>query len=1539
MIRLCLLEKIKLSQLRSLMFLLIIISWQSINAKSVTELTTLGQLACNDDIQISLDEDCRATITPDMVLEGTGIVNSAYTVIVRDWVTNAIIDLDPVAPFAQIGPAQIGRHLQITIREVAPPYNSCWGRAFIEDKLAPDVICPANLTVTCMASIAPTATGTPTVIEDCGTYELTYKDVVLKGSCALGYERIINRYWVAVDQSGNRDTCLQTIRVNFVALSALVFPKHFDGLTSIAGHTHMLSCDSKVDRAKDVSAHILSAPTCVDGYLLDSVRYRLDGTRRPKTLGWNCLDSGPYTGHPNPKHIYYPKNGTCWNDSTHVMWEGTGEPSAAGCSNIAVTYSDLRIDIAKPGCNAGPVGCYKLLRKWTLLDWCTGAVLDSNQIIKVMDTIGPKVLYPDSLNVSTDVWKCEGRWEVPPAWIVDNCSNEVHYSVRVTSGTVLGNEISGFIVVNLPLGIQNAYILAEDCCGNITEKKVVINVVDDIAPTAVCDQKTVVTLTGNLSPGLNYSKIYAESFDNGSHDNCAQHLFFKVIRMDELDGTPNGTSKPTTICAGANGDDDANVTGAQAYFDDYVAFCCADVGRTVRVVFRVFDVDPGAGPVRPSRFTAGPLKGRFNDCMVEVEVQDKSAPSVVAPPDIVVSCMFWFDVTRLTDPRDSTFGKVVNDLAWRTKVKTKDIVCKYYCASNALTGYPGFISGLPAHLQPAPNVACNYFNTLYNPSHPDNKYELVWGFDGYVLSTCGTTPTITVTDRRECGQGRIERKVSANGPNGSIITATQTIWIVDCNPFYISSTKCDLLDDIAWPDCAGVGTHVNGCGANTDPDVIGRPVIQNGADDNCALIAIEHFDETFTIEPDACFKILRRWVIIDWCQYDPNISATNGRWEHTQVIKVSDIVAPVVTCNVGPCEPAVINTTTGTCVGHIRLSATATDSCSPADWLVYEYKIDAFNNGTIDYSVGRLTRRGYALGEIPTVRNNPYADNRNNPFDASGTYPIGIHKITWYIEDGCGNIGTCSTLFQVKDCKAPTPYCLTGIITVPMPSSGCVDVWAKDLNAGSYDNCTPQNKLKFYFNGDPAKTSLRVCCADFVRAHANDELVIPVEMWVEDEEGNKDYCKTTVIIQDNLNTCPNSGTNIARIIGELHTEDGAMTTKGSTDLYSNGALSKNMITNSNGKYSFLDLSMGSDYMVKPERKDDVTNGVTTADIVKIQKHILGIESLPSAYKLIAADANNSGSITAADMSEIRKVILGVYNEFKNVNSWVFVPANHVFADPTSPWKYPSLVNTKLDKEVNTIDFISVKIGDVNNSANASNLTNSSSRTNGEKLVLEIDAAKLNAGQTYKMDVRSSNFKNINGYQFTLNFDSKNLQFNKVIAGQLSVNESNFGTQRISEGMITTSWNANAAANVATNDVLFSIEFTVLNNMDISKNIAITSDITMAEAYNSNLDAMDVVLTSRNNTTVAETGVFELYQNTPNPFSKETVIEFRLAQASAATLTIYDLTGKVHAIETINGVKGLNSIKIDRSKLNGTGMYYYQLDADTHTATKRMIITE
>lgn len=1527
----------------------------------------LDQLVCHDEIQISLNENCVATIGADEILSGGpyGCLLD-YIVTVQDWITGQAIDRQPNIPGIQVGSQDINKEFKVTITDPATG-NSCWGHARVEDKIAPRMICPRDTCITCGTSLTtPFYMGTPVVTENCGSYSLTYSDNVSNGSCALNYQELIVRTWTAVDAQGNRAECVQVIRVALATLNSVSVPADYDDLDEPA-----LSCDGKINTTKDYTPHYLAYPYCVDGYLLDSAHWLatggffpspqgdLAGERRPRVLGWNCIDTGLYIGHPSPFEVYYPahpswrpNNPLCWGPDEVIMWQGTGYPSGGGCINLGITFNDIKIDVSAPNCDAGAVGCYKIIRQWTVLDWCTGQVGGKNQLIKVIDREGPQVLYPDTVIVNMEELKCFGVWEVPKPWLIDNCSNDIHYSIKVTSGAVTGNETDGFVVRNIERGLSTATIIAEDCCGNVTKHRVAINVLDNTPPVAVCNKTTIVSITGNQSPGENFAKIFANDFDQGSFDNCSDHIFFKVIRMEQLRGTNNGSnsSQPDngTNCSGVNGDDNAILDGNQIYFDDYVNFCCSDVGKTIMVVLRVYDIEPGKGPISPSRMNpGGNLFNHYSDCMIEVEVQDKALPTVVPPPNIVVSCWFWFDVDKLDDPNDATFGRVVSDLSLRHKVVTNDLVCYNYCVRNDITGYPGFVPGAPPSNPPAWNKACDYYRVYFDTSHPERKYELVWGFDGTVLGTCGVNYSISVNDNRECGQGQLTRTIVARGLNGVSVTATQTIWVVDCDPFYINrADDCDALDDITWPgNCDGQATTIDGCGADISPDnpILGRPVIENHADDLCSLISIEYFDELFTVEPDACFKVLRTWVVIDWCQYDPNLDPTRGRWEYLQIIKVHDTDKPEISVSIGNCESAFKNQLDQLCYGHISLTADATDNCSPLDWLFYDYKIDIYNDGKgihsgFDYAVGPLTRKDFAGGKTPIKHHNPQAEDENNPFDASGTYPVGVHKICWYVEDGCGNLAANCQLFEIKDCKAPTPYCELGVITTVMPSTGCITIWAKDLDRGSFDNCTEKDNLKFYFDGDPSLTSITICCDDFTAAGVNDELIKEVRLWVEDEEGNTDFCVTAILVQDYQNVCPNVGT-IANISGELKTESDQTTEKVDTRLYHSGVMMKRMTTSTNGFYFFGDLAYGSSasYLVQPKRNDDPLNGVSTADIVKIQRHILGIETLDSPYKLIASDVNNTKNVTAADVSEIRKLILGVTDRFAKNESWTFIPSDYVFPDKLNPWSAPRdvLVNVT-DPIAYHQNFVSVKFGDVTNNARAHNLDGTTQRSNG-KLHFEIDNGKTVAGELYRVEFKSSDFENIIGYQFTLKFDNKNLRFESIEGGALNVDQANFGTNHTENGILTTSWNHKTAQSIGKDAVLFSVVFRALSSESIGGLMAITGDVTSAEAYDSDLNIKDLSLSVRTDKGVVESGIFELYQNTPNPFDKETVIHFRLPETGAAKLSIYDIHGKVIRMYDVVGNKGMNSIKIDRSELNVSGVLYYQLDAQNHSATKQMIL--
>lgn len=1513
----------------------------------------IGSLVCNSEVQVSLNENCLATIGADEILTGGPYrCFKEYVVEIRDWYTNALIDRDLILDGPQVGKDDIGKQLRVTIRDTFFK-NSCWGKLTVEDKLPPVLICPPDVTYTCgYSGSTPDCTGTPFVSDNCGSYSLTYYDDVRYGDCAKNYQELIHRVWMAVDESGNKSSCTQEIIIEFASLTQVYMPDDFDDFDNPS-----FACDEKINTTQNYASHFLPYPHCVDGYLLDSAHWIATGERIPRTLGWNCLDSGKYAGNPSPIPVFYPSHPewsatfpTCWGPDQVVMWMGTGIPNGSQCLNLNLNYQDLKIDLAKPNCDAGSIGCFKILRQWTVLDWCTGQIGGSNQIIKVIDKKAPAILFIDSVLVNMDEWSCTGKFEVPKPWLTDNCSNDLHYYVTVENGFVLGDDQAGYVITNIQPGIWNAYIVAEDCCGNVARWRFVINAQDNVPPSPVCDRVTIVSLVTNPNTGESFGQIYAKDLDQSSYDNCAKHLFFKVIRMEQLRGTNNGSAinqtDNGTNCTKINGDDQLNANGNQIYFDDYVRFCCNDVGKTIRVVLRVFDRETPSGPINPGRMSNNSeFAGHYADCMIDVEVQDKTIPTVQAPPDIVVSCWFWFDIEKIDDPNDATFGRVVTDFNQRKKVITNDLVCHTYCLSNDITGYPGYIPGASPSNPPASNKACNFYNVLFDTSHYERKYDLTWGFDGTVLAACGAKFSINVNDNRECGQGRITRTILATGPNGVNVSATQTIWVVDCDPFYINrDDRCDPYDDITWPgNCNGQATTIQSCGADISPDnpLLGRPKIENNADDLCSLISTEYVDEIFTIEVDACFKVLRKWVVIDWCQYDPLISPTNGRWEYLQVIKVHDIVKPVVGIALGDCEPAFKKAVDNICYGHLEISAEASDNCSPQDWLFFEYKIDLYNDGKgvysgFDYAVGPLAHKELIAGKKPYRHDNPLAENANDPFAASGSYPIGIHKICWFVEDGCGNVTMSCKLFEIKDCKDPTAYCLNGIITTVMPSSGCITIWARDLDIGSFDNCTDQKDLHFFFEYNNAD-SLTICCDEFIRNKVNVDLTIPVKVCVEDEEGNKDCCRTFVLIQDPQNVCPDIGSN-ARIGGSINTMMSTNTKNVNVQLLESGNLKKEFVTGDNGQYLFGDLAFGAakEYVIRPSRIDDPLNGVSTADIVKIQRHILGQENLPSPYQWIAADVNKSLSITAADVSEIRKLILGITSKFDKVDSWTFVPKDYNM-DLKYPWKTPREITVPVPAPQELIkDFVSIKMGDVNNSAIANNASGVISRNQGI-LQFEIDSHVIAAGEVYKLDFSSANFENISGYQFTLKFDHEVLNYEGFESGALSMNESNFGFQKINEGLLTTSWNTKSGQTVERNTTLFTLLFRANKNVNVSDILSINSQITKAEAYDKQLNIKDVSLSVMHQGQSNESNVFELYQNTPNPFNKETVIHFVLPQSGAAQMSIYDVSGKIMFTEDINGRKGWNSIKITREKLQTTGVYYYQLNAGEYTSTKRMVV--
>jgi len=162
-------------------------------------------------------------------------------------------------------------------------------------------------------------------------------------------------------------------------------------------------------------------------------------------------------------------------------------------------------------------------------------------------------------------------------------------------------------------------------------------------------------------------------------------------------------------------------------------------------------------------------------------------------------------------------------------------------------------------------------------------------------------------------------------------------------------------------------------------------------------------------------------------------------------------------------------------------------------------------------------------------------------------------------------------------------------------------------------------------------------------------------------------------------------------------------------------------------------------------------------------------------------------------------------------------------------------------------------------------------------------------------------------------------------------------EKLAQGAITASWDEFAGRSLTSDEALFTMTFRAKSNAQLSEVLSIASRYTKAEAYSKSSELMDVNLEFNTESGLIEAKQFALYQNQPNPFKDATVISFQLPEATTATLTIYDVSGKL--LKVIDGefAKGYNEINIDRSEISTSGVLYYQLDTPTHTATKKMTI--
>jgi hypothetical protein len=785
-------------------------------------------------------------------------------------------------------------------------------------------------------------------------------------------------------------------------------------------------------------------------------------------------------------------------------------------------------------------------------------------------------------------------------------------------------------------------------------------------------------------------------------------------------------------------------------------------------------------------------------------------------------------------------------------------------------------------------------------------------------------------DFDHCGQGYIYRKFKIwqgcppqEGYGGGHIPDTiyrhQKIYVG--NECYLRKEMFDVPYDTEVYSC-GIEYDADGSGnvsGVADPSITGYPEYK--FDDDCRIVGIAYTDKVFKIVGGdaACYKILRTWYFADWCTQGGK--ALDSKWYYNddyvddycvQKIIVIDTMPPVCTIT-GPVEDGGTISAAG-CEYDFNASVDVSDACGV---ITYYWELK-------DVSKEPHELVAYDDGDL----NSETEDN----FDISvKELSDGDYKLKVRVTDDCQNESYCEYNFTLETGKKPTPVCITSLTVELTPwdtdndgeaDTAAAEVWAYEFDRSSQAPCGyDDDELEFAieFLGDDNDSLDLAGDSDVLSVgceHAGTQMV---RLWVISPTGTYDYCDVLLIVQTNMGGC---GDISSAVRGSITTEleDNIEQVEVTATLQSGQVL--NGVTDIAGAYQVATNVIGEKVTVTPKKNIGYDNGVSTLDLVKIQKHILGKSPLESQMREVAADVNNDGKVSALDLVDIRKLILGKTTEFDKVGSW----------------KFFSKVDNKevyVIENINgfmQLDWTGVKMGDVDYSNDPSR----SAGRSGKSLVFNVDNVELLAGNQYKVDFKANNFNDITGYQFTLNFDKNSVRVLNVEAGALEVTADNFGLNRMDEGVLTTSWNTAEGMSLDKDEVVFSLIVEATSAVSMSDVMTVNSRVTDAEAYNSADQVHDVSLNFTNGK--VETG-FALYQNEPNPFKETTQVGFNLPESMSATLTIYDVTGKVLKVVEGDYTKGYNQVSLKRGDLKVNGVLYYQLDTEAFTATKKMIVIE
>jgi len=372
------------------------------------------------------------------------------------------------------------------------------------------------------------------------------------------------------------------------------------------------------------------------------------------------------------------------------------------------------------------------------------------------------------------------------------------------------------------------------------------------------------------------------------------------------------------------------------------------------------------------------------------------------------------------------------------------------------------------------------------------------------------------------------------------------------------------------------------------------------------------------------------------------------------------------------------------------------------------------------------------------------------------------------------------------------------------------------------------------------------------------------------------------------------------------------------------------VTDMSGKYGFCPCATCDTFIVTPKKDDNDLNGVSTYDLVLISKHILGLEPLSSPYKIIAADVNGSNSITTFDIVELRKLILGIYPELPNNTSWRFVDSTFVFSNPSNPFspRWDS-VGVVTGSGVDTINFIAIKVGDVNGSAVARPALLPPLTLRWGNTPLKSSSGIITVPVVY------TGLQPLEAIQLGIRFDPARLELISPSQGDIqALRPDNFGLTKVKTGEIRCSWLADLGLGqfAEPGQTLFHLTFKVLGSLADGNLPLYLDDIVLPNAVWNDKD-QEFSLSMESPLSSATSSVTELADNSlradchPNPTTGEVTLSVTAPAPARGRILMLDAFGRRMFMREVTLTQGEQTFVLPEVSQLPAGVYIWKVLAE------------